>query len=148
MAYKYNLSYNFTVHRVNDKEILRPIIPTFLRYKDNPPIYCTMILDSGADLSYISKDVGDALGIDTDIEASSTTSGTSGTVEVINEKIKIKIGMGTRNEFEAMIPIQITKKREFPIIPALGREPIFKEFDIHFRMGLPENKRKFVLSKL
>ena len=35
-----------------------------------------------------------------------------------------------------------------PFIPAIGRDPLFKEFDIHFRMGLPLKERKFVLSKL
>jgi hypothetical protein len=56
--------------------------------------------------------------------------------------------MGSRNEFEKEIPVQITKIYGRPAIPALGRETIFREFDVHFRMGQPKDKQKFVLSKL
>jgi len=148
MVYKYNLSYNFTVYHFKGMEILRPIIPVILQYEDNEPLALTMLLDSGADVTLVSKDVGESLGIDTDRDADDDVYGIDGYTSVIEERVKIRIGMGTRNEFEAEIPLQITKKKGRPAIPALGREPIFREFDIHFRMGLPEGKRKFVLSKL
>ena len=56
--------------------------------------------------------------------------------------------MGSRHVFESVIPVQITKIYGRPAIPALGREIVFKEFDVHFRMGQKKEKRKFVLSKL
>jgi len=148
MAYKYNLSYNFTKYIVKGKTILRPIIPVELQYKNNDPIIYTMLLDSGADLTLLSKDVADSLGIDTNKEADDDVYGVTGHTPVIDEKVKIKFGMGSRNEFEKEIPVQITKIYGRPAIPALGRETIFREFDVHFRMGQPKEKQKFVLSKL
>jgi len=148
MAYKYNLSYNYTRYIVKGLEILRPIIPVELQYKSNEPITYTLLLDSGADISLLSKDVGESLGIDTDREPDDDVYGVTGHTPVIEEKIKIRFGMGNRYEFESEISMQITKKRGRPAIPALGREPIFREFDVHFRMGLAGDKKKFVLSKL
>jgi len=148
MAYKYNLSYNFTKYIVKGKTILRPIIPVELQYKNNDPIIYTMLLDSGADLTLLSKDVADSLGIDTNKEADDDVYGVTGHTPVIDEKVKIKFGMGSRNEFEKEIPVQITNIYGSPAIPALGRETIFREFDVHFRMGQPKDKQKFVLSKL
>ena len=148
MAYKYNISYNFTRYKVKGVEILRPIIPVELQFKDNEPIIYTMLLDSGADISLISKDVGESLGIDTDREPNDDVYGVTGHTPVIDEKIKIKIGIGSRYEFTGEIPVQLTKIAGRPAIPALGRETLFKEFDVHFRMGQKEDKKKFVLSKL
>ena len=71
MPYKYNLSYNFTRYIVRGSEVLRPIIPVELKYKNNEPIIYTMLLDSGADISLISRDVGESLGIDTERESGS-----------------------------------------------------------------------------
>ena len=45
MAYKYNLSYNFTKYNVKGKTILRPIIPVEMQFKNNDPIIYTMLLD-------------------------------------------------------------------------------------------------------
>jgi hypothetical protein len=148
MTYTYNLSYNFTKYIVKGKTILRPIIPVELRYKNNDSIIYTMLLDSGADLTLLSKDVADSLGINTNKAADDDVYGVTGHTPVIDEKIKIKFGMGSRNEFEKEIPVQITKIYGRPAIPALGRETIFREFDVHFRMGQPKDKQKFVLSKL
>jgi hypothetical protein len=148
MTYKYNISYNFTHYIVRGAEVLRPIIPVKLQYKNNEPIIYTMLLDSGADISLLSKDVGESLGIDTDREPDDDVYGVTGRTPVIEERIKIRFGMGNRYEFGSEIPMQITKKKGRPAVPALGREPIFREFDVHFRMGLPGDKKKFVLSKL
>jgi hypothetical protein len=148
MAYKYNISYNFTKYIVKRKEILRPIIPVELQYRDNDPIIYTMLLDSGADIPLLSKDVGESLGINTERKPDDDVYGVTGHTPVIDETIKIKFGMGNRYEFESEIPMQITKIHGRPALPTLGRETIFKEFDIHFRMGQAERKRKFVLSKL
>jgi len=148
MPYKYNLSYNFTRYIVRGSEVLRPIIPVELKYKNNEPIIYTMLLDSSADISLISKDVGNSLGIDTEREPDDDVYSATGHTPVIEENLNIRFGIGTRNEFVCEIPVQVTKKKGRPAIPALGREPIFREFDIHFRMGLSKDKRKFVLSKL
>ena len=107
-----------------------------------------MLLDSGADMSLISQDVGESLGIDTGRNPDDMIQGVTGDTSTITEKVTVRFGMGHRFEFRKEIPVQVTKIREYPFIPALGRDPIFKEFDIHFRMGLPEKERKFVLSKL
>jgi hypothetical protein len=111
MAYKYNLSYNYTRYIVKGVEILRPIIPVELQYKNNEPIIYTMLLDSGADFSLLSKDVGDSLGIDTDRESDDDVYGVTGHTPIIEEKIKIRFGIGNRYEFKDEILVQITKKK-------------------------------------
>ena len=128
--------------------ILRPIIPVVLQYKNNDPVAYTMLLDSGADISILSKDVGESLGIDTEREPDDKVYGVTGHTPVIEENVNIRFGMGHKDEFTKDIPVQITTVRGRPAVPALGREPIFREFDIRFRMGLDTDKRKFVLSKL
>jgi len=148
MAYKYNISYSFTRYIVRGAEVLRPIIPVELQYKNNASIIYTMLLDSGADVSLVSKDVGESLGINTEREADDDVYGVTGHTSVIDEKVKIRFGMGSRYEFTGEIPVQITKIRGRTAMPALGRETIFREFDVHFRMGLSKDKKKFVLSKL
>ena len=146
--YKYHLSYNFTSFNIKGSQILRPIIPVILQYDNNPPVAITMLLDSGADYSLISKDVGRSLAIDVNKDANSDVQGVSGATDAIEEKVKIEFGMGHKYTFKKQITIHTTKKDGYPSIPLLGREPIFKEFDIHFRLGLKDIKRKFVLDKL
>ena len=146
--YKYHLSYNFTSFNIKGSLILRPIIPVILQYDKNPPVAITMLLDSGADYSLISKDVGRSLAIDVNKDANSDVQGVSGATDAIEEKVKIEFGMGHKYTFKKQITIHTTKKDGYPSIPLLGREPIFKEFDIHFRLGLKDIKRKFVLDKL
>ena len=107
-----------------------------------------MLLDSGADYSLISKDVGRSLGIDVSKDADSDVQGVSGATEAIEEKVKIEFGMGNKYTFKKEVTVHTTKKDGYPSIPLLGREPIFKEFDVHFRLGLEASKRKFVLDKL
>ncbi len=148
VRYQYHLSYYFTEFRVKNQEVLRPIIPVELQYKDNEPIEFTMLLDSCADISLLSQDVASSLGIDTKRKADDVVQGITGDASTLTDNIMIRFGMGQKYEFKKEIPVQVTKIRGFPSIPALGRDPIFKEFDIHFRMGLPEKERKFVMSKL
>lgn len=107
-----------------------------------------MLVDSGADFSLISQDVAASLGINTKQETDDIIQGVSGDTSTLTENVTIRFGMEHRYEFKKNIPIQITKIRGYPFIPALGRDPLFKEFDIHFRMGLPINERKFVFGKL
>ena len=146
--YKYHLSYNFTSFNIKGTQILRPIMPVILQFGNNPPVAITMLLDSGADYSLIPKDVGRSLGIDVTKNADSDVQGISGTTDIIEEKVKIELGMGHKYTFKKEITMHTTKKEGYPSIPLLGREPIFKEFDVHFRLGLEEDKRKFVLDKL
>ncbi len=148
VKYQYHLSYDFTVFIVKKTQVLRPIIPVELQFKENDPIEFTMLIDSGADFSLISQDVAASLGINTKRDPDDTIQGVTGDTSTFTEKVNIRIGMGHKNEYRKEIPIQITKIRGYPFIPALGRDPLFREFDIHFRMGLPTKERKFVLSKL
>lgn len=148
VRYQYHLSYKFTSYETNNIAILRPIIPVELQYKDNDPIEFTMLVDSGADISLVSLDVGRSLGINTTRDPDDMIQGVTGDASILTEQVTIRFGMGHKYEFKKEIPIQITKIKGYPFIPALGRDPLFKEFDIHFRMGLPANERKFVLSKL
>ncbi|GAI44279.1 unnamed protein product [marine sediment metagenome] len=85
--YKYHLSYNFTSFNIKGSQILRPIIPVILQYDNNPPVAITMLLDSGADYSLISKDVGRSLGIDVNKDANSDVQGVSGILQEKNCQI-------------------------------------------------------------
>jgi hypothetical protein len=146
--YQYHLSFKFTSFNLSKTVTLRPMIPVILQYKNNLEIAALMLLDSGADFSLISQDLGRSLNIDVNKKADGSVKGVTGETATIEEMVKIQFGMGSRNTFKKEIPIHITKKDGFPTLPLLGRDPLFNEFDIHFRLGLEESKRKFVLDKL
>lgn len=91
------------------------------------------LIDSGADISVISKDIAELLGIDMNGEKT-TAFGIGGKVNSVESKMKIIIEKGHENYFFE-IPVKvILDDFDFPIL--LGRLGFFDEFIISFNQKL------------
>jgi Retroviral aspartyl protease. len=107
-------------------EVLKPIIPvTIIGAKRSVNVF--MLLDSGADLSLIPYSVGEAIGLELDIENRSEVQGIGeGSVAYILSQVRIKIG-----DVETPVRIGWALIEEVPLI--LGRLDIFQKFSVEFR---------------
>ncbi len=107
--------------------ILRPVARIIL-INENVEFPEHVYVDSGADISLISKSVGDALGLkieNTDKITEIKGIGERG-IPIIIKKVKIKI----RDKlFDARIAWALIE--EVPLL--LGREDVFNIFDIYFK---------------
>ncbi|MEK6859728.1 MAG: hypothetical protein AABX54_02835 [Nanoarchaeota archaeon] len=87
------------------------------------------LIDSGADISAISKDIAEILGINLDGEITSAF-GIGGKVDSIESKINIVVEKG-HEHYIIEIPVKIILgEYDFPIL--LGREGFFDNFVISF----------------
>jgi hypothetical protein len=108
-------------------------------------VFKTMaLLDSGADVSAISCDIAEIIGLDTS-GARSISRGVAGTVESIEKKVNISFGKD-HEMYKLTIPVKILfiDESEAPsFVPLLGRDGFFSEFKISF----DEANSKFTLKK-
>lgn len=118
-----------------------------LQYLDNDPIDILMLLDSGADFPTITKDVAEALGIDIKKCKRDTATGVGGKTMVAWCEIDVSFGQGG-HDFDYRMPFHIALAENSHMFPLLGREPIFYDFDVNFRMSYAPPKGKFVLKKV
>ena len=116
-------------------QILKPIIPvTIIGAKQSITIH--MLLDSGADLSLIPYSVGEAIGLELDMENRSEVQGIGeGSIPYILSQVKIEIG-----NVEASVRIGWALIEEIPLI--LGRLDVFQQFSVEFR----EFENKIILN--
>ena len=97
------------------------------------------LIDSGADLSVIPKDIAELL--DVDLSGEETVShGISGEVKVKESKIRINIKKG-HEDYSFVIPIQIILSGDPPVI--LGRRGFFDKFKI----TIDEKNQKVMLKR-
>lgn len=107
-------------------EVLQPIIPvTIIGAKQR--VNVSMLLDSGADLSLIPYSVGEAIGLELDMENRGEVQGLGeGSVPYILSQVRIKIG-----DIETSVRIGWALIEEVPLI--LGRLDVFQKFSAEFR---------------
>lgn len=146
-----NLSWEFTTYECRNHPdgtgaILRPMVPITLG-TGSLKVDTMMLLDSGADFPLISKDVAEAIGINYDDLRKTKTSGVGGVVEVGWADIDIQIGQ-RQNQFEFRWPFQVSPNIHMNKLPLLGREPLFSNFDVSFRMKYADIRGKFILSEV
>lgn len=117
-------------------QVLKPIIPvTIVGEKRGVNVF--MLLDSGADISLIPYSVGEAIGLELDMENRSEVEGIGeGSVPYILSQVQIRIG-----NIEAPVRIGWTLIEEVPLI--LGRLDVFKDLSIEFR----EFENKIILKQ-
>ena len=124
MRFKYKV-----VKTPNGLTKLRPVIPVqFIGSKDVWDTFA--ILDSGADVSVISKDQAEAIGISTEGEIT-VANGVTGPGEFISSHVSIHIEKG-HEDYRFNIPVSITL-RPYELPPLLGRSGIFDRFEITFK---------------
>ena len=116
-----------TVKRPDGTEVKTPSIPILLSGKEK--FETIALLDSGADISAIPKDVAELLGLDLSGQKNSAY-GIGGKVEAVDTQMKITIEKG-HEHYTFQIPVKvILGEYDFPIL--LGRAGFFNNFIITF----------------
>ena len=123
LSFKYK-----TVKRPDKTEVKTPSIPITLNGKDMK-FDAIALIDSGADISAMSKEMADILGLDLN-KPIDYAFGIGGKVEAIETKMNLLIEKG-HEHYSLTIPVKvILGNYDFPIL--LGRAGFFDEFIITF----------------
>ena len=122
------VSFNYkTVKRPDGTNVKTPSIPVLLSGKET--FETIALLDSGADISAMPKDVADILGLDLSGEVTPAY-GIGGKVDSVQTKVNITIEKG-HEHYNFQIPVKvILGDYDFPIL--LGRAGFFDKFVISF----------------
>ena len=129
--------------RPNGSYVGMPVIPIeCYSHKFNIFIIVEFLVDSGADVSMISKDSAEMLGLDVDWNDEKPLDGVGGTVQSCPAKIRAKL-IAKHAQKSLNIPVRVIPSSSgvssMPNI--LGRSPFFEWFDILFR----ESEQKLIL---
>src|SRR3989338_1757626 len=118
------------VKRPNDNEIKSPSIPIVLQGKGSKYSFVALI-DSGADVSVIPKDVAELLGLDLSAKHEEAR-GIGGRVPAIQTNVNLEIGKPHEN-YNINLPVKVILNdgdEEIPVL--LGRSGFFDKFIITF----------------
>ena len=119
-----------TVKRPDGTEVKTPSIPVLLNEKEK--FETIALLDSGADISAIPKDIAEILGLDL-AGKKSPAFGIGGRAEAIDTTMGITISKG-HETYSFRIPVKvILGKYDFPVL--LGRAGFFDKFIISFNQS-------------
>jgi len=134
------LSFRYkSVKRPDGSSVKAPMIPLTIFGKEN--IDTVGLLDSGADISAISKDMAELLGLKLDGKVDSAF-GIGGKVKSVQTSINILINYA-HEQYKINLPIKvILDNYSFPLL--LGRARFFDEFIITFN----QQKEKVILKKI
>jgi hypothetical protein len=107
----------------------RPVIP--IQFIGSSDVWDTFaLIDSGADVSVMSKDMAEAIGVSLDGERT-IANGVTGPGEFISGRVSIHLEKG-HEDYKLTIPIYITLK-SYELPPLLGRAGLFDKFIITFK---------------
>lgn len=116
-----------TIKRPDGTFVRTPSIPIVFNGKEK--FETIALLDSGADISAISQDVAEILGLDLSSEKEPAF-GIGGKVDSVSSKVSIKVEKG-HEHYSFQIPVKvILGDYDFP--PLLGRAGFFNKFVISF----------------
>ncbi|MFC1722931.1 retropepsin-like aspartic protease [Nanoarchaeota archaeon] len=116
-----------SVHRSNGSEVKSPTIPITLGGAKSYKTYA--LVDSGADISAMSREFAEALGLDLRGKRSAAF-GVGGKSEAVDTKMKILVSKG-HESYSFSIPVKVLMNdSDFPIL--LGRVGFFDKFIISF----------------
>lgn len=108
-------------------EIYRPVAEVSFRDKNGSEIVSFMFVDSGADITLISKSFGESLGLEINKEEIKEVRGIGDSrVPVIIKKLPLKIG---DISFEARVAWALVEG----VPPLLGRIDVFDRFEVSFK---------------
>jgi len=134
------LTYRYKAVQRPQGTIKSPIIPITLR-GSGESIDFTALIDSGADVSAISQEVGELLGLDLS-GPQEPTKGIVGEVPSVETKVWLTIGKD-REKYPFFIPVKVLLgKVNIGIL--LGRKGFFDKFSITFE----EINEKVVLKRI
>ncbi len=135
------ISFNYKSVKRPDGTLVRiPSIPVTFFGKEN--FDSIALVDSGADISIIPKDIAEILGLKIDEKKIDKVYGIGGTVRAIESNVNINIQKGHEN-YNFNLPIKVVLDNyDFPII--LGRIGFFDKFIISFN----QKREKILLKKI
>ena len=125
------LSFNYkTIKRPDGTEVKTPSIPIVLGGKEK--IETVALLDSGADISAISKDMAEILGLNLNGKHGPAY-GIGGRTDAVDTDMEIIIEKG-HERYAFRIPVKvILGNYDFPVL--LGRAGFFDKFVISFKQA-------------
>lgn len=125
------ISFNYkTIKRPDGSEVKTPSIPVVLSGKEK--IDTIALLDSGADISAISRDMAEILGLDLRSKHSPAY-GIGGRTDAIDTDMGITVEKG-HEKYSFRIPVKvILGNYDFPVL--LGRAGFFDKFMISFKQA-------------
>jgi len=135
------------VKRPDSSAVKIPAIPITL-IGDKGSFDTVALIDSGADISVIPKDIAEILGLNLKGDITDAF-GIGGSARTIETKIRVIISKG-HERYQLQLPIKvILGKYDFPVL--LGREGFFDKFKIIFdqqkeKISLKRKSRKLFLS--
>jgi len=116
-----------TVNRPDGSQVKTPSIPVSLNGKEN--FDTVALLDSGADISAVSRGIAELLGLDLSVEKKPAF-GIGGKVEATDTTMMISVEKG-HERYVFRIPVKvILSDYDFPVL--LGRAGFFDKFVISF----------------
>lgn len=129
-------------------EIHRPMLPVQVSNAGRN-VDLLMLLDSGADYSMIPREIAEqVLGLDVAALPVQQTNGVGNTFQTGSATLSLTLSQhGHVETFSAPVQIPLNCPN-FPAIPLIGREPLFRLFEIHFRQEYTDALGKFVLRKV
>ncbi len=131
-----------TINRPDGSEVKAPIIPIVLDGRERFEMMA--LLDSGADVSAMPKDVAELLGLDLSSEEKPVY-GISGEIKAIQTKVNISLEKG-HEHYNLKVPVMvICGSYNFPFI--LGRTGFFDQFVISFDQSLEKVTLKRIMKR-
>jgi len=135
MTFKYK-----TIKRPDGTKSRTPSIPITL-IGNSMKIDAVCLIDSGADVSAVPKDIAELLGLDLKSKVQQSF-GIGGNVDSVESKMNLIVRKG-HETYNLEIPVKvILGKYDFPVL--LGREKFFDEFIITFN----QKQQKVTLKKI
>jgi len=139
LSFKYK-----AMKRPNGTTVKSPLIPVTLTGRSSIKLDVIALIDSGADLSVIPKELQIFLNLDLRGKESNSK-GIGGEVKVKNTKMNVNINKGHEN-YDFIVPVQVVlNDSTVPVL--LGREGFFNQFKItfdqdNFIVSLKKNNEK------
>jgi len=133
---------SFNYHRMPNKkgtDVRTPTIPVVLGGNSSFPMKVLALIDSGADVSIIPKDLAEVLNLDLS-KKTHVSFGICGKMKVKNSRMRIVVEKN-REKYVFVIPVQVILDYDVPII--LGRQGFFDKFVI----TIDEKNKKVKLKK-
>lgn len=136
------LTFKYVNDRYDGKIVPRPRVEIRLMNGTNN-FRIAMLVDSGADTSFIPKEVADILQLK--LSDPKTSRSASGPFQTAQSTVKAELikGIGSipLGEMPVIVPLKAIDNNNLESYALLGRFPFFRQFDVTFR----ETTRKLVL---
>ena len=127
------------IKRPDDTWVRTPSIPiTLIGEKESVDLIA--LVDSGADISVIPKEIAEVLGLKLEGEIEPAF-GVGGTVPTIQTQVNVRVGR-QHEDYRFSMPIKVIMS-DYDLPPLLGRKGFFQEFIITF----DERKEKVQLKR-